>query len=278
MQNAEVASELPDLSSMLGSVPTDHTADKFNDAMEHVLEHVLFSTNPPPLNVPDAVDSLCAKSVLVETAVTRNTDYVLVKPQIEEEIKPCSIKLTRIDSVLSYVPKQNLCQTLMHASRPHTRSMCTPKPSKRGRRQKASLRTVSYKEPDTTSEEEAAKKKQSVRPKPKPGTDGPSEEQISSQNNKTVHPTQRILVLKSDTPVTSSSNSDNSDADTEIYDQEGKSENTTAPKGAFKITVRSLKKAMKYNCKYCDSSYDSSKKLTDHHQKCRKILYCNLCN
>ena len=116
--------------------------------------------------------------------------YVLVKPQTEKEIKPCSIRLTRIDSVLSYVPKQNLCQALMHAGRPHTRSMCTPTPSKWDRRQRASASKMNYKDPDTTSEDEAAKKRVNVKPKPKPGSAGPSEEQISSQNIKTVHPKQ----------------------------------------------------------------------------------------
>ena len=119
----EVNPNLPDLTGMLSSLPSDHTTDKFRDAMEHIVGHVLSSTMPKPLNVPDAVDSLCAKSVLVETADAKNMEYVLVKPQTEKEIKPCSIRLTRIDLVLSYVPKQNLCQALMHAGRPHTCSM-----------------------------------------------------------------------------------------------------------------------------------------------------------
>ena len=110
------------------------------------------------LNVPDAVDSMCAPSVLVETATDPKPEYVLVNPEIEQQIKQCSIKLTKIDSMLSYIPKQNLCQALMHAGRPHTRSMCTPKPPKCGRGRKASLWTVNYKEPDTTSEEEVSRK------------------------------------------------------------------------------------------------------------------------
>ena len=114
----DMISEIPDLTGMLGSMPSDHTSDKFRDAMEHVIGYVLVSTTPTPLNVPDVADSLCAKSVLVETDAIQNPQYALVKPQIEEQIKPCSIKLTRIDSVLSYVPKQNLCETLIHAGRP----------------------------------------------------------------------------------------------------------------------------------------------------------------
>ena len=108
---------------------------------------------------------------------------------------------------------------------------------------------MNYKDPDMTSEDETAKKRANVKPKPKPGAIAPSEEWISSQNNKMVHPAQRLLPIKSDTPVTSSLDKDNSDADTELYEPELEEENTDTPKGAFPITVKSLKKAKKYNCK-----------------------------
>ena len=181
------------------------------------------------------VDSMCAESVLVETTTERNSDYVLVNPKIEEQIKHCSIKLMRIDSVLSYLPEQDLCQALMHAGRPHTHSMCTPKPPKRGRSQTAHCNTVNYKELDTTSEEEVSRKQPSVKPRKKPGVSGPSEDRINSQNNKTVHPNQRPLSIKSDTPITSSSDKDNSDSATEPYEPTDKDEMPDAPKGAFKI-------------------------------------------
>ena len=148
--------ELIDLSSMLGPYPEELHGNGFSDAMEHIVGQVLVRTAATALNVPDAVDSMCAPSVLVETTVERKSEYVLVNPKIEQQIKQCSVKLMKIDSVLSYIPKQNLCQVLMHAGRPHTHSMCTPKPPKCGRGRKASLMTVNYKEPDTTSEEEAS--------------------------------------------------------------------------------------------------------------------------
>ena len=118
---------------MLGPHQKEFINNGFSDAMEHIVGRVLVSTAPTALNVPDAVDSMCAQSVLVETATEWKSDYVLVNPKIEQQIKHCSIKLIKIDSVLSYIPEQNLCQALMHAGRPHTRSMCTPKPPKRGR-------------------------------------------------------------------------------------------------------------------------------------------------
>ena len=69
-----------------------------------------------------------------------------------------------------------------------TPALCAP--PKRSRCRKASLQTVNYKEPDTTSEEELSKKQPNVKPRAKPRAAGPSDERISSQNNKTVHPTQ----------------------------------------------------------------------------------------
>ena len=235
--NVEQIPELMDLTSMLGPHPQELIDNGFSDAMEHIVGWVLVSTAPTALNVPDVVDSMCAPSVLVETAAEWKPEYVLVNPKIEQQIKQCSIKLMKIDSVLSYIPKQNLCQALMHAGRPHTHSMCTPKPPKCGRGRKASLRTVNYKEPDTTSEEEVSSKRPLVKPRAKPGAAGPSDDRINSQNNKTVHPTQRLLPIKSDTPVTNSSDKDNSDAATEPYEPTDEDETPDAPKGAFKITV-----------------------------------------
>ena len=133
LPNVEQIPELMDLTGMLGPHPLEHTDNGLSDAMEHIVSRVLISTAPTALNVPDAVDSMCASSVLVETAAECKPEYVLVNLKIEQQIKQCSIKLTKIDSVLSYIPKQNLCQVLMHAGKPHTRSMCTPKPPKHGR-------------------------------------------------------------------------------------------------------------------------------------------------
>ena len=133
LPNVEPIPKLMDLTSMLGPHHEELIDNGFSDAMEHIVGQVLISMAPTALNVPDAVDSMCAPSVLVETAAEWKTEYVLVNPKIEKQIKQCSIKLTRIESVLSYIPKQNLYQALMHAGRPHTHSMCTPKPPKCGR-------------------------------------------------------------------------------------------------------------------------------------------------
>ena len=137
---------------------------------------------------------------------------------------------------------------------------------------------MNYKELDTTSEEEVSRKQPTVKPHAKPGATGPSDDRISSQNNKTVYPTQRLLPIKPDTPITSLSDKDNSDAATEPYEPDVKEEKTEAPKGAFQITVKSLKNTKKYRCKYCDKWFDRSRNLTDHHQKCHKIMYCKECN
>ena len=129
----EQTPDLMDLTGMLGPPYQEHTEDVFSDAMEHIVGQVFISTAPTALNVPDVVDSMCASPVLVETTDEHKPEYVLVDPKIEQQIKQCSIKLTKIDSVLSYIPKQDLCQALMHAGRLHTCSMCTPKPLKHGK-------------------------------------------------------------------------------------------------------------------------------------------------
>ena len=195
-QQPETTSELPDLTNKLG--PPDQT--KFVDAMEHVIGYSLPSLNYVFKNQSDAMLSLCENSVLVETSPDKEPPaYALVTPLVEKQLKNCSIKLTLIDEVLSYVPKQNLCNALMHAGKPHTRSACTPKPptapTRRGRSQYArSVRSVSvnYKDPDTMSDEDSARKNQkpSTRSSVKPKATGPTDERIHSQNNKTVHPTQ----------------------------------------------------------------------------------------
>ena len=140
---------------------------------------------------------------------------------------------------------------------------------------------MNYKDPDTTSDEEVTKIKPSAKPSVKlnikPNATGPTDDRINSQNNKTMHPTQWLPPLKSDTLVASSSDSKESDADTEPYVPEIQDDVSEVPQGTFCITVRSLKKTKKYHCKYCEKNYDSSKKLTDHHQKCHKIMYCTQC-
>ena len=80
--NVEPIPELMDLTSMLGPHPQELTDNGFSDAMEHIVGRVLVSMAPTALNVPDAVDSMCAPSVLVETAAERKPEYVLVNPKI----------------------------------------------------------------------------------------------------------------------------------------------------------------------------------------------------
>ena len=66
--NVEPIPKLMDLTSMLGPHPQELTDNRFSDVMEHIVGWVLVSTAPTALNVPDAVDSVCAPSVLVENS------------------------------------------------------------------------------------------------------------------------------------------------------------------------------------------------------------------
>ena len=273
--------ELPDLTDKLPAEP-EHS-DKYTDAMEHIIDKILLDTQPPGLKVSDATDSICATPVLVETESVSNAEHVLVTLQVDQQLKTCSVKLSRIDSILTYVPQHNLCATLMHDGKPHTRSRCNPRPPRRGRLPRTASPAVNYKVPDSTSDEEVITRKSRTRLKSKPGVAGPSNERIHSQNNKTVHPRQRLLPIKSDTPVTSSDDDADSEA-TELYTLDSDQETSTAVKGtkisksAFRITVKGLRKTKQYRCKYCDKSFDSSKGLTEHHQEKHKIMCCKTCN
>ena len=94
--------ELPDLTDKLDVEPSDY----YTDAMEHIINHKLVDTDAlPSLKVPDATDSIRESTVFVETEANPNAAYVLVIPQVEQQLKTCFVKLSRIDSVLTYVPR-----------------------------------------------------------------------------------------------------------------------------------------------------------------------------
>ena len=120
----------------------------YNDAMKYILDcslvHEIISDNL----VCDAM------SVLVET----EKSYVLVKPDIEAQLRHCTVNLTRMDTVLSYVPKKDLCSVLLGQNRPHTRSQCTPKPVPTRRRPRGAHNTKPYCESDLTSDDEPKRK------------------------------------------------------------------------------------------------------------------------
>ena len=211
-------------------------------------------------------------SVLVET----EKNYVLVRPEIESLLRHCTVKLSKLDNVLAYVPQKKLCSVLTDHKRPHTRSQCAPKPVPVRRHPRGAHKKDTYCEPDLTSDDESRRK----RSKPIPHHDGPSEERVIAQNQQTVHPKQRLPPSKpssaesTDSPTTNNSSS----AETEIYTPDSEPDSRPAPKGKFNITTKTLKKSKKYKCKYCEVICDSSKSLTDHHQHKHKIMYCKICN
>ena len=214
-------------------------------------------------------------SLLVETTCSRE---ILVRPEDLELIVPCMVTLKRIDSVLSFVPEQDVCKAIMQAGRPHTRSQSRPKPKpvRKTRRPRAAHNKTNYADRDTTSEDEPARKKA----KSVPQSSGPSSSRILAQNNKTVHPTQRFRIL-SDTPVTSSTDDDKddiSDAPTELYDPDSVENEEAKLKGTFQITTKTLKKQKRYPCKQCDAVCNSSRELTIHHHRKHNLMHCTDCN
>ena len=251
------------------------------DAMDVLVETVLphpdamysitgYTEPPRPYKQP-ATDGFC---VLVETRVK---PYVLVNPDVERKIKHCSVELSRIDGYISFVPERNVCSTILEAGRPHTRSRCAPKPPRVSRHPRSANKSVHYLESEMSSDDETGNNKAKSS---QPGS-GPSEDRIRAQTTRSDYPKQRPLTLQSYTPV-ASANEEQSDADTELYYASGNNssddETLDVPKGAFKITTKSLKKPKNYKCLFCDKVCDDSKTLSAHKQNCDKMMYCTVCS
>ena len=213
-------------------------------------------------------------SILVE----KEELYALVNPVVGLQLKNCTVRLEKINDILSFVPKKDACNVVLNMGRPHTRSQCTPKPPRTQRYPRKAHQQVNYHEVDVSSENEPLQKRLKVHPVGRI----PSEDRINVQNSRTDHPKQRELTILSDTPVTSETGNDHSDADTELYsligDDSDSEPELPAPKGKFTIRTKSLKKPRTHNCPFCDKKFDGAKLLVDHHNKCHKILYCGDCS
>ena len=206
--------------------------------------------------------------------------YALVDPLVGWQLKNCSVRLERINDVLSFVPKNDVCSAVLNRGQPHTHSQCTPKPPHTPRHPRAAHREVSYHDPEVTSKEEHVQK----RHKPNSVGSDPSDSRMLAQNAKTDHPKQHEFTILSDTPVTSDTgnNNDQSDADTIFYtppdDDPGSEQDEPTPKGKFTIQTKKLRKPHTYNCLFCDKNFDSAKCLVKHHNKSHKIMYCGECS
>ena len=148
--------------------------------------------------------------VLVET----DEFYALVNPAVGRQLENCTVRLERINDVLSFVPNKDVCNVVLNRGRPHTHSQCTPKPTRTQRHPRKAHKEVNYGDHELTSEDEPIQK----RHKPIPVGPGPSDSRILSQYVKTDHPKQRELTIVSNTPdISDTGNNDQSDADTELY-------------------------------------------------------------
>ena len=205
----------------------------YRDAMEHVLNEMLFPSIWKPLMVQDAMDIICTDSVLsdamehvvgyslpknvwgcrdglsvdaMNVLVETISTSAFVNPSDERQLKNCSIRLERIDNQLSFLPKEEYCKILTNKNMHHTRSHCRPKPKPVRRHPRAAQVCDSYIESDLTSDDEPKNKKA----KSVPVSDGPSLERMEAQNRRSETPKQRVLPSTSSSgkPSTSSS-SDN---------------------------------------------------------------------
>ena len=145
----------------------------------------------------------------IRVLVEKEELYALVDPVVGLQLKNCTLRLEKINDVLSFVPKKDACNVVLNMGRPHTRSQCTPKPPRTQRHPRKAHQQVNYHDNDVTSEDEPLQKKLKIHPL---GC-GPSEDRIKAQNSRTDHPKQHELTILSD----SETDSDHSDEDTKLY-------------------------------------------------------------
>ena len=163
------------ISVLMETVPDDI------DAMEAITLYV----EPAKHYRQPAHDGIC---VLVET---RSTSYALVQPIVEKQLKHCTVHLSRIDDVLTFVPEKDICNAIINVGQPHTRSQCIPKPAHTPRHPRLAHQSVQYKDVETPSDDEPVQK----RAKPTPVGSGPSDSRIVTQKTQTDHPKQRPLTI-----------------------------------------------------------------------------------
>ena len=123
------------------------------DAMERITGYIEPGTRyGQPKH--DGISALVEKEVL----------YALVNPVVGLQLKNCTVRLEKINDILSFVPKKDACNVVLNMGRPHTRSQCTPKPSRTQRYPRRAHQQVNYLEKDVASEDEPLQKRLKTHP------------------------------------------------------------------------------------------------------------------
>ena len=174
------------------------------DAMDKVVEHLdIFPTGK--LNVPDAMDLILESTQSDQSAVLHvETEIPILEtgslPALHVETKPCSVKLTHLESILTdYLYKvPPTAASDLPVGEHFTRSRCAHTPVQTGRKPCRVSTGVKYGVivSDTPT---------SNKPKPnpsaaKPNRSGPTAGRISSWNKSSVAPVVRLPPIKAEPP------------------------------------------------------------------------------
>ena len=261
----------------------------FSDAMDKVVDHL--DTCPiGKLNVPDAMDrilepSLSDQSIVLHVETEKPTSDTTLLPALRVETKPCTVKLTCLETILTNylykVPPTTASDLL--AGEHFTRSRSAYTPVRTGRKPRRVSTGVKYDEiaVDTRTSNKPKSNKSAAKPK----RFGPSAGRISSRNKSSKAPVVRLPAIKVELPDVPDVNEastvvDSNDTNESQEDDIPLSELAKKLRGTFTTREHVLEKKVetrKYRCRMCKEQLPSCRALTVHHQTKHGIIYCDVC-
>ena len=259
------------------------------DAMDKVVEH-LDTCLISKLNVPDAMDrilepSLSDQSVVLHVETEKPTSDTTILPALHVETKSCTVKLTRLETILTdYLYKVPPTTALDLPVEEHfTRSRSAYIPVQTGRKPRRLSTGVKYGE--IAGDTPTSNKPKSNTSAAKPNRSRPSAGRISSRNKSSIAPVVRLLPIKAEPPDVPDVNEaptvgDNNDTNESQEDDIPLSELAKKLCGTFTTKEHVLEKKVetrKYRCRMCKEQLPSCRALTVHHQTKHGIIYCDVC-
>ena len=265
------------------------SVELLSDAMDKVVDHL--DTCPiGKLNVPDAMDrilepSFSDQSIVLHVETEKPTSDTTSLPALRVETKPCTVKLTRLETILTNylykVPPTTASD--LPAGEHFTRSRSAHTPVRTGRKPRRVSTGVKYDE--IAVDPRTSNKPKSNKPAAKPKRFGPSAGRISSRNKSSKAPVVRLPAIKVELPDVpdvdeASTVVDSNDTNESQEDDIPLSELAKKLRGTFTTREHVLEKKVvtrKYRCRMCKEQLPSCRALTVHHQTKHGIIYCDVC-
>ena len=260
-----------------------------SDAMDKVCEHC--DTCPTgPLNVPDAMDTILESTQSHQNPVLQ-VEMAMPIPEVKKlttlpvETKPCSVSLTRLESILGddLLKVPPTAASDLPVGEHFTRSRSTPITHCTGRKPHIASTGIKYNETQTEVEPPVPIKPKSSAAKP--NRTGPTQNRIDSRSNSSVAPSVQLPPIKTE-PAEEFSENDNTSAEDSTDQSDSQEDDIPLAEvarklcGTFKTKQHTLVKIVnvrKYRCRMCNEQLPSCKALTAHHQSKHSIIYCDVC-